>query len=86
MIYFLIYIVYAYIGVWWTQVCLNMMPQKSGLDFDNYDERGRFFAIWAILYHAAFWPVSVVYMFFKADWREVLTAISEFNWSMTFRR
>lgn len=86
MIYILVYLLYAYIGILWSQICLNMMPTKSGLDFDNYDERGRYFAIWAIVYHAIFWPISFIYMVFKTGRSEVFTAISEFNWSMTFRK
>lgn len=87
MLYFLSYIFYAFVGVWWSQVCLNMMPIISGLDFDSMKvEKERFIALISILFHAGLWPVSIVYMIFKAGKEVVFTAMAEFHWEMTFRK
>lgn len=87
MLYILLYVFYAITGIWWSQVCLNMMPFASGLSLDDMNEKERFIAILMRLpFHAFLWPISIVYMIFKTDKDVVFTAMTEFQWEMTFRK
>lgn len=87
MLYFLLYVFYGVVGIWWSQVCSNMIPVSSGLDFDNMKkEKERFYALIKLLLHVIFWPLSILYLVFKTNKETVFTAMVEFNWGMTFRK
>lgn len=83
-----LYFLYAYIAVWWGQVCLNLLPKETGLDFDNMgDDSDRFKALMKLLFFVSlFWPIHMIHTMIISGKEVVMSAIIEFNWDMTFRR
>lgn len=83
-----LYLLYAYIALWWGQVCLNLLPKESGLDFDNMsEEKDRFWAILKLpFYISLLWPISIIHMMIVAGKEVVMSAIIEFDWDMTFKK
>jgi hypothetical protein len=86
MIWFIAFIVYAYIAIWWQQITFTFLYNEMDINFNRaITEEQRFKMLIRILFITFLWPITILIAIKKVGLTEVTTSMTSYEWSMMFK-
>lgn len=87
MFWFIIFIVYAYIAIWWQQVTFVFLYSEMNINFDKTESpEERFKMLFRVLFIAFLWPISMLIAIKRTGLTKVTTSMTSYEWSMMMNK
>lgn len=83
----IVFVVYAYITIWWQQVTFTLLYDEMNINFDKTTtEEERFKMLFRVLFISFLWPISMPIAIKKAGLTKVATSMTSYEWSMMLNK
>lgn len=83
----IVFIVYAYIAIWWQQVTFVFLYDEMNINFDKTEtQEERFKMLFRIIGITFLWPISMPVAIKRAGLTKVTTSMTSYEWSMIWNK